>query len=412
MQVRGLGLIARVFLLGTIGMTGCSQEEELKLDPGASPFFPGTAGKPDTATKSGAAGPEATAIVGTAVTKHGGSGSDSVAVPDSGKPLRADEVEKQIRIAQRHVQKGEMDKAIVLLDKILAVEPINREALNGRATLSLQQTKATAPLAERAAGAELALNLARKLRGAYEASKKGEIGLYAAALSRAAQVLVLQGKYDEALAVLQESSDAGLDGYHWADRDESMAPLRALPKFQTAFNAVKASRLADARARIHGKVDHPLPVPFDFKLPNLEGKPVSLADLKGKVVLLDFWGTWCGPCREALPRLIEYSKKYEAQGLAVVGITYEKSDPNDPRTLESLKQFVQQSGIPYPCVTGDEPTLRQIPGFRGFPTTVILDRAGKVRLFITENDTRSLDVVEDVVQILMAEPAPRAAKPK
>ncbi len=191
-----------------------------------------------------------------------------------------------------------------------------------------------------------------------------------------------------------------------------MAPLKASPKFQAAFKAVRASRLADARARIKGKVDQVIPLPFDFKLPNLEGKLVSLADFKGKVVLLDLWGTWCGPCREAIPRLIEFSRKYEAEGLAIVGITYENTDPNDPKTLEGVKQFVKQGEIPYPIVMGDEATVKSVPGFKGFPTTVVLDRAGKVRLFITENDARSLDVVEDVVQILMAEPAPQTAKPK
>ncbi|HKI18079.1 MAG TPA: TlpA disulfide reductase family protein, partial [Isosphaeraceae bacterium] len=124
------------------------------------------------------------------------------------------------------------------------------------------------------------------------------------------------------------------------------------------------------------------------------------------------WGTWCGPCREAIPHLIDLSRKYDRRGLAVVGLTYEKSDPTDPQTRENVKNFVQQAGIPYPCLMGDEPTLKLVPNLKGFPTSLVLDRAGKVRLLVTENGASSLDLIQDVVLVLLAEPAPQAAKPK
>ena len=139
---------------------------------------------------------------------------------------------------------------------------------------------------------------------------------------------------------------------------------------RSAVKAFEESRLAQARERVKDRLGKPLDFPFDFKLPNLEDKPVSLADFKGKVVLLDLWGTWCGPCREAIPRLIELNRKFERRGLAVVGLTYEKSDPADPATRENVKQFVKQAGIPYPCLMGDEPTLKLVPNFRGFPTSL------------------------------------------
>ena len=157
-------------------------------------------------------------------------------------------------------------------------------------------------------------------------------------------------------------------------------------------------------------MDNPLDFPFDFKGPNLEDKPVAFADFKGKVVLLDLWGTWCGPCRESIPRLIEFSRKFDSRGFTVVGLTYEKNDPTDPRTRENVKKFVQQAKIPYPILIGDEQTLKLVPDFKGFPTSLVLDRAGKVRLLITENNAHSLDLIEDVIVVLLAEPAP--AKPK
>ena len=223
---------------------------------------------------------------------------------------------------------------------------------------------------------------------------------------------MLQGKHDQALAVLKEAANAGIDPYAWTEQDDAMAPLRSSPQYRSTVKAFEESQLAQAREHTKDRLDKPLAFPFDFKLPNLEDKPVSLADFKGKVVLVDMWGTWCGPCREAIPRLMEFNRKFERRGLAVVGLTYEKSDPADPATRENIKEFVKQAGIPYPCLIGDAPTIKQVPDFKGFPTSLVLDRAGKVRLLITENETNSLDLIENTIVVLLAEPSPAAAKPK
>ncbi len=223
---------------------------------------------------------------------------------------------------------------------------------------------------------------------------------------------MLQGKHDQALAALKEAANAGIDPYTWTEKDDAMAPLRSLSQYRSTVKAFEASQLAQAREQTKGRLDKPLDFSFDFKLPNLEDKPVSLADFKGKVVLVDMWGTWCGPCREAIPRLMEFNRKFERRGLAVVGLTYEKSDPTDPATRENIKEFVKQAGIPYPCLIGDAPTAKQVPDFKGFPTSLVLDRAGKVRLLITENDANTLDLIENTIVVLLAEPLPPSAKPK
>jgi len=70
---------------------------------------------------------------------------------------------------------------------------------------------------------------------------------------------------------------------------------------------------------------------------------------------------------------------------------------------------VESNSVPYPCLMGDEATIKQVPGFRGFPTTVIVDRAGKVRLFVTENSPQSAEGVNDLVRVLLAEPVPDGA---
>jgi thiol-disulfide isomerase/thioredoxin len=117
--------------------------------------------------------------------------------------------------------------------------------------------------------------------------------------------------------------------------------------------------------------------PFDFTLPNVDGKKVSLADFRGKVVIVDFWGTWCPPCRQEIPHFVELLKKYEGKGLRVVGLNYERV-PKE-RIPQTISAFVKQHKIPYPCLIGDDATREKVEDFRAFPTTLFIDRQGIVR---------------------------------
>ena len=161
-----------------------------------------------------------------------------------------------------------------------------------------------------------------------------------------AGMLVQKGQNDQALALLKEAADTGMDPYTSIEIDESMAPLRSSPQFQKELKAANEIRVAEARKRINDILDKPLEFPFDFTLPDLEGKPVSLADLKGKVVLVEYWGTWCGPCREELPRLMELYRMRHHRGLEIVGLTYEKGvrgETSDSEAHTVVQRFVKES---------------------------------------------------------------------
>ncbi len=119
--------------------------------------------------------------------------------------------------------------------------------------------------------------------------------------------------------------------------------------------------------------DHePVAVPA-LELTDLDGHTLSLAGLKGKVVIIDFWATWCPPCREAIPDLIDLKKQYGPRGLEVVGISL---DENAERILP---RFVHDFGINYPVVIGSEEIAAAFGGILGLPTTFIVDREGMVR---------------------------------
>ncbi len=110
----------------------------------------------------------------------------------------------------------------------------------------------------------------------------------------------------------------------------------------------------------------------DFSLSTTDGKTLKLSDLKGKVVILDFWATWCPPCRKGIPDLIDLKKRYGSKGLEVVGISV------DQETKPDVVPFMKDYGINYPVVYGDNSVVMNYGGIRSIPTSFIIDREGKV----------------------------------
>ena len=109
-----------------------------------------------------------------------------------------------------------------------------------------------------------------------------------------------------------------------------------------------------------------------WSLEDVDGKTVRSTDFKGKVVILDFWATWCGPCREEIPKFIALQKQYEKQGLVVVGLSV------DENGADAVKPFAQRLGINYPIVLADQKTQAAFGGIEAVPTTYIIDRNGRI----------------------------------
>ena len=398
---------ALVFGWALLTLAGCGQDEPLAPEPGVSPFYP----KP-----SEAAAKAEQSLGGGLNLSDGKPATDDPAavglrVSDSiDTRFGTNDVEKRVRIALRTAKKDPA-AAAEQLDKILAIEPIHREALYGRATVALELLRTAKSPEERAALVDKAVQSARALARAYDNGKPHEKELLARVLFRNTQLLAEKGQVDQAVAVVKEASELGFDAFGKIDADPSMASLRATPQFQAAQKADAVVKLAQARERTKGKLEAPPDARFDFNLPDVNGKKVAIRDFKGKVVLLDFWGTWCGPCLEAIPHLIELYKKHHASGLEIVGLSYERDAASESQAAEMVKKFVESNSVPYPCLLGDEATIKQVPGFRGFPTTVLVDRAGKPRLVIIENTEKSAELLVDAVRVLLAEPVVEAAAP-
>ncbi len=121
----------------------------------------------------------------------------------------------------------------------------------------------------------------------------------------------------------------------------------------------------------------------DFSLADLEGNTITLDQMRGKVVLLNFWGTWCGPCRKEIPDFINLMKKHNKDGLEIIGVTLTSGPP------ENIKAFADKWGINYKLLTdikGNETqTVTALYGqatgkrITGIPTTFIIDREGVIQ---------------------------------
>lgn len=108
----------------------------------------------------------------------------------------------------------------------------------------------------------------------------------------------------------------------------------------------------------------------NFDLTDLNGKQVKLSDYKGKVVFLNFWATWCPPCKKEIPDFIELQKKYSNQGFTFIGIALDD--------YQSVVRFVKDNKINYPVVIGDEALVKQYGNIRGIPTSFLVGKDGKI----------------------------------
>ena len=112
----------------------------------------------------------------------------------------------------------------------------------------------------------------------------------------------------------------------------------------------------------------------DFTLRTIEGKKLSLSDYKGKAVLINFWATWCAPCKIEMPWLIALRTQYAPQGFEILGVS--EDDADTPRV--KLAKFGQEEGLNYPLLVGDDAISRKYGGVEFLPTSYFVGRDGKI----------------------------------
>jgi thiol-disulfide isomerase/thioredoxin len=133
----------------------------------------------------------------------------------------------------------------------------------------------------------------------------------------------------------------------------------------------------------------------NFTLKQLEGAPITLSQYRGKVVLIDFWATWCPPCRRSIPILKSLYETYKDRNFIILGISLDES-------LEELQKFVKENEINYPVLIGTQEVAGQFK-ISAVPTIIILDKHGKIQYREVGFGTESLQLIENKINELLSQ---------
>jgi thiol-disulfide isomerase/thioredoxin len=147
-----------------------------------------------------------------------------------------------------------------------------------------------------------------------------------------------------------------------------------------ALLANRATRIPVTRAVNTNQENKPTASP-DFTLKDVEDHDVSLSQFKGQVVLVNFWATWCGPCRIEIPWLIELQNKYVARGFTVLGVAMDEEGKSAVVPFVQKERFNiggTRQAMNYPIVLGNDATADKFGGLVGFPTSVLISKDGHV----------------------------------
>jgi len=131
--------------------------------------------------------------------------------------------------------------------------------------------------------------------------------------------------------------------------------------------------LITAEAENGGKADSQYPQAPEFSLKDLKGSDISLSSYKGKVIFLNFWATWCPPCRAEIPDFVEIYGQYKEKGMEIIGISVDRMSPS------SLMPFVEKFKINYPVALYTPQVIKDYQPGQFIPTTIIIDKQGRIR---------------------------------
>jgi peroxiredoxin len=135
----------------------------------------------------------------------------------------------------------------------------------------------------------------------------------------------------------------------------------------------------------------------DFSLESLDGTTMRLSDFRGKAVLLNFWATWCGPCKVEMPWFVDFQNRYGSQGLQIVGVAM------DDASKEDIGKFAKDMGVNYPILIGKDSVGDQYGGVPALPETFVITRDGKILDKII--GLRGKAEIEDIIKKALETPA-------
>lgn len=180
-----------------------------------------------------------------------------------------------------------------------------------------------------------------------------------------------------------------------------MRKLRILLATALAIGLISCAKTSEPEGSAKLKAEHTRNEAADFALEDANGQTLKLSDLRGKVVLLNFWATWCGPCKIEIPWFVEMEREFKDQGFAVLGVSMDEDG------WKAVKPFMQDMKVNYRMVLGTEEMAQLYGGVEALPTSFILDRNGKVAS--VHMGVVSRKVFEEEIRVLLEGKATPAA---
>jgi thiol-disulfide isomerase/thioredoxin len=318
-------------------------------------------------------------------------------------------IKDQVKEALKVSGEGDLPKAISILEEGLKSAPDDRNALFLLGAMTVVEGDKTEQKADRLEMYRKSTRAFAKLQSLFKDLAANEKRFLLMSRLGEARVLASEKKVDQAFAVIKKANAEGFEDFDSLEADKDLEPICQLPAFQELVESIYKPKLEEAKKEVAEELANFKSFPFDFKLKDTDDKPVSLADSKGKVTIVDVWGTWCPPCRMEIPHFVALYRKLHEKGLEIVGINTEQVAPDQVK--QTIKDFAKETKIPYKCVVNDGKTEEKIPGFQGYPTTLFVDRAGKVRMMLVGYTPKAK--LEAIVTTLLADSStPDAAKAK
>jgi thiol-disulfide isomerase/thioredoxin len=221
----------------------------------------------------------------------------------------------------------------------------------------------------------------------------------ASSLIAAAQGHAINGEQKLALEAIKDAYELGFCEFDKLRSDELLARMSDQETFLTYLGQLEAAYKVKVKKWSKQAISEFQPFKFEFKVEDVEGGSLTNGSFDEQVLVVDFWATWCPPCRKSIPHFIELQNEFGQEGVQVVGISMDS--PEDPESsVETVKEFADENGFTYPCGMGTNDLTQRIPGEVKLPTTLFVDRLGNVRYVATgyQDYTKMAAIVETLAE--------------